>query len=314
MFSVIIPVYNGEKFIDKAIESVFSQTVSDWELIIVNDGSKDNTLSVLEKYRDNKKIRIISKINEGVSVARNTGVAESNGAYITFLDADDVWHKDHLEVMSHLIDKYPNAGFYGTFTRCELVNGELIEECDFFKEREEDVYLEDFFEEYHRDKSAKMFTVITTCVTREAFDKAGGFPVGCKIGEDLELSLRAAAYYPVVLSKKPTATYKKEYSTATKDISFDPEWGFFDGVEAIYKDESIPYKKRENIRKVMVWFSMRRFRHYLIDGKRKEALAVYKALDKKQLSKKDVIINAALRVMPSKLVKKIFIMRWRGQA
>ncbi|MBE7046924.1 MAG: glycosyltransferase [Ruminococcaceae bacterium] len=314
MFSVIIPVYNGEKFIDKAIESVFNQTESHWELIIVNDGSKDNTLSVLEKYRDNEKIKIISKINEGVSVARNTGVYESKGEYVTFLDADDIWHPDHLKVMKDLIEKYPHAGFYGTFTRCELVNGEIIDECNFFKDREDDVYLEDFFEEYHKDKSAKMFTVITTCVTREAFDKAGGFPVGCKIGEDLELSLRIAAYYPVVLSNKATATYKKEYSTATKDISFDPDWGFFDGVEDIYRDESIPCKKRENIRKVMEWFSMRRFRHYLIDGRRKEAMNVYKALDKKQLSKKDVIINGALCFMPVSLVKKIFIMRWRGQA
>ena len=314
MFSVVIPVYNGERFIDNAIESVFSQSISDWELIIVNDGSKDNTINVLEKYRDNEKITIISKINEGVSVARNTGVKACKGEYIAFLDADDIWHTDHLEVMSNLIKKYPDAGFYGTFTRCELVNGEMIEECNFFKDREDDVYLEDFFEEYNKDKSAKMFTVITTCVTKEAFSKSGGFPVGCKIGEDLEMSLRVAAYYPVVLSKKATATYKKEYSTATKDISFDPDWGFFEGVKKIYDDNSITEAKRENIRKVMEWFSMRRFRHYLIDGRKKEAISVYKALDKKQLSAKDRIINTALCFMPVSLVKKIFILRWRGQA
>ena len=75
MFSVIIPVYNGAKFIDNAIKSVFSQTNSDWELIVVNDGSKDNTEDVLKKYTDNDKICIINQENGGVSVARNTGPA-----------------------------------------------------------------------------------------------------------------------------------------------------------------------------------------------------------------------------------------------
>ena len=116
------------------------------------------------------------------------------------------------------------------------------------------------------------------------------------------------------LSKKATATYKKEYSTATKDISFDPDWGFFEGVKKIYDDNSITEAKRENIRKVMEWFSMRRFRHYLIDGRKKQAKEVYRTINKSHLSKKDRIINAGLMVMPVWLVKKIFIMRWRGQA
>ena len=159
MFSIIIPVYNGAKFIDNAIESVLSQTNSDWELIVVNDGSKDATMSVLEKYAGNDKIRIINKENAGVSVARNTGFEASTGEYIAFLDADDVWHNNHLEVMAELISKYPTAGLYGTFTRTELVNGEVIEKAEYFGDRKEAVFLEDFFAEYHRDKGAKMFTV-----------------------------------------------------------------------------------------------------------------------------------------------------------
>lgn len=314
MFSVIIPVYNGEKFIDKAIESVFAQTVTDWELVIVNDGSSDNTLAVLEKYRDNEKIKIVSQKNAGVSVARNTGVENSKGDYIAFLDADDIWHENHLEVAKELADKYPDAGLIGTFTRVELVNHGVISECEFFRDKTDEVYLEDFFAEYHRDKSAKMFTVITTVVSREAFDKAGGFPKGCKIGEDLELSLVIAAYYPVVLSPLATATYKKENSTATKTKSFDADWGFFEKVENIYKDDSIPFGKRQNLKKVMEWFSMRRCRHYLIDGRRKEARKVHRGLDRNSVSKKDYYINVLLFCLPNTLVRKMFEARWRGRA
>ena len=314
MFSVIIPVYNGENFIENAIDSVFAQTVSDWELIIVNDGSSDTTLSVLQKYKDNEKIKIVSQPNSGVSVARNTGFENSKGDYIAFLDADDVWHENHLEVMKSLTEKYPDAGLFGTFTRVELVNQQIVSECDFFRDKKEEVYLEDFFAEYNKEKSAKMFTVITTVVSKEAFEKSGGFPVGCKIGEDLEFSLVIAAYYPVVLSPIATATYKKENSTATKTNSFDADWGFFERVNQIYADNTILAEKRENIKKVMAWFSMRRCRHYLIDGNRKAAKDIHRQLDKTAISKKDYLINVFLFFLPGSMVRKIFEVRWRGKA
>lgn len=314
MFSVIMPVYNGEKFVDKAIQSVVEQTLTDWELIIVNDGSVDHTQAVLEKYTGFANIHVIHQENQGVSAARNRGIAKASGSHITFLDADDIWHPEHLEVMNGLICKYPTAGLYGTFTRTELVNGDVIEECAFFQNREEDVFLEDFFAAYAQDKSAKMFTVITTCISAEAIAKTGGFPVGCAIGEDLELSLRVAAYFPVVLSKKSTATYKKENSTATKDKSFDPDWRFFDTVEELYRDETIPVSKRENLRKVMEWFKMRRCRHYLINGEKKKAWQVFRDTQQNLISPKDQWINGILLILPAAVVRRIFLMRWRGRA
>jgi len=315
LFPIILPVYNGEKFVAKAISSVLAQTYFDWELIIVNDGSRDNTASVLEKYTDNVRITVIHQENGGVSAARNKGIAHATGNYIAFLDADDVWEPCHLEIMAELIKKYPSAGLYGTFTRTELVNGDVISECNYFKDKKEsDVCLEDFFAAYHEDKSAKLFTVITTCIAADALQKAGGFPVGCAIGEDLELSLRVAAYYPVVLSKKSTATYKKGNSVATKDNSFDPDWKFFDTVEELYRDGDIPQSKKDNIRKVMGWFTMRRCRHYLIDGQKSRAWRAHKDTPKDSVSKKDRMINLALLMLPTAWVRKIFEVRWRGQA
>lgn len=315
MFSVIMPVYNGEKFIDAAIRSVLEQTMEDWELIIVDDGSTDHTQEVLKKYKEKANIHSITQTNKGVSAARNKGMSMAKGDYFVFLDADDVWDNNHLAIMHHLIEKYPSAGLYATFTKTELVNGETISECNFFKDKvEEDVFVDDFFEVYDKDKSAKMFTVITTCISKDAILKVGGFPEGCAIGEDLELSLKVAAYFPVVLSKKITATYKKENSTATKDKSFDPDWGFFERVEEIYADESIPLSKRENLKKVMQWFSMRRYRHYMIDGKRKKAVKVYKETNKTCIDKKDRFINFILLFLPTSVIRHIFLMRWRGKA
>ena len=165
MFSVIMPVYNGEKFIDEAIESVFMQSENDWELIIVNDGSTDSTGEVLGKYDKNEKIRIINQPNSGVSVARNNGMENAKGDYIAFLDADDIWHDNHLETMKKLIEKYPDAGLYGTFSGAELINGDVIDKCEFFSEKDSDeLFLEDFFDAYNKDKSAKKGFHIFICL------------------------------------------------------------------------------------------------------------------------------------------------------
>ena len=309
-----MPVYNGEKFIDDAINSVCAQTYDNWELVIVNDGSKDNTADVLKKYEINSQIKIIHQENGGVSVARNTAISASKGEYIVFLDADDVWHTNHLEVMNELITEYPDAGLYATFTRTELVNGGIIEECNFFKNKPDVVYLEDFFKAYYNDKSAMIFNITTACFSRKALDITGLFPVGCAIGEDLELSLRVAAYFPVVLCKKATGTYKKTNSTATKDISFDPDWKFFDTVNSLYSDSRIVSDKKENLKKIMQWFTMRKVRHLVICGRRKEAFSAYRDIGNDPKLLKDKLITIAILLMPVFMVRKLFEVRWRGRA
>ena len=93
--SIIIPAYNAENYIEQTIKSVIEQEFEAWELIIINDGSTDNTLKIIKKFDDNR-IKVISTKNQGVSAARNTGIKASQGKYIAFLDADDVWLSDNL--------------------------------------------------------------------------------------------------------------------------------------------------------------------------------------------------------------------------
>ena len=94
--SIILPVFNGEKFIKKAIESVLNQSLNDFELIIINDGSTDSTLDIINSFEDNR-IRIINQNNEGPGKARNNGLKIALGDYIMFLDADDWFCEDALE-------------------------------------------------------------------------------------------------------------------------------------------------------------------------------------------------------------------------
>ncbi|MBW2998991.1 glycosyltransferase [Candidatus Woesearchaeota archaeon] len=118
--SIIIPSYNYNWCITEAIESVIRQTYSDWELIIVDDGSKDNSVQIIEKYLTNSKIKLIKhKKNRGLSESYQTGLKNSKGKYIAFLESDDVWHKKSLEIKVKIIEKskanlvYTDVKFFG---------------------------------------------------------------------------------------------------------------------------------------------------------------------------------------------------------
>ena len=100
MVSIVVPVYNAANYIEKTIEMVCRQTYKDWELILVDDASRDESAQVIENYIKNqgKRIRLIrKKVNQGAAEARNTGIDASSGRFIAFLDADDVWNPEKLE-------------------------------------------------------------------------------------------------------------------------------------------------------------------------------------------------------------------------
>ena len=105
LISVIINVYNGEKFIKKCLDSVVNQTYKDLEIIIVNDGSTDNTLKICESYND-KRIKIITTINLGLSMSRNIGIDNAQGEYLYFIDVDDFIELDTIEYLYNLCNKY----------------------------------------------------------------------------------------------------------------------------------------------------------------------------------------------------------------
>ncbi len=105
--TLILPIFNGEKYISRCIDSVLNQTYKNFELIIINDGSTDKSLNIIKKYaKKDNRIKIINKKNEGVSIARNIGIENSTGDFITFIDADDYLETDALETMINLASKY----------------------------------------------------------------------------------------------------------------------------------------------------------------------------------------------------------------
>lgn len=118
MISVVMPVYNGERFLPEAVRSVMDQTYRDWELIIVDDGSTDRSREVaLEYAAKDDRVSVISQDNAGPAAARNNGVNHARGRWIAFIDADDLWDKDKLKAQTVLMREYPEAVLFYTARR-----------------------------------------------------------------------------------------------------------------------------------------------------------------------------------------------------
>ena len=112
-FSVVIPVYNKEKYLKETIQSVLNQVDVTFEIILVNDGSTDKSEAIIKDF-DNSEINYISQINRGVSAARNTGITAAKYDYIAFLDADDLWDPSYLSSISKLISTFDRQRVFAT--------------------------------------------------------------------------------------------------------------------------------------------------------------------------------------------------------
>src|SRR2546425_10651809 len=120
--SVVIPVYNGEQYLADAIQSVRDQTYQNVEVIVVDDGSTDESADVAKKFGE--AIRYVHQSNGGVGKARNTGIAAARGAYLAFLDQDDLWLPDKLAVQVAYLDSHPEMG--AVYCQCQVMeNGEV---------------------------------------------------------------------------------------------------------------------------------------------------------------------------------------------
>jgi glycosyltransferase involved in cell wall biosynthesis len=210
-FSVIIPLYNKAPYIDKALRSVMAQTFADYQVIVVDDGSKDDSADIAERVLSNSSVffRLIRQENAGVSAARNNGVAASQGDYLCFLDADDWWAPTFLEEMRKLIDEYPDAGIYGT-------SYTIINETK-RKTRVAPIGVEPGFEKGYINycqvyaKTLVMpLTSISVAIPRTVFDEMHGFPIGIKLGEDFLLWIRIALRHSVAFLNKPLACYNQD--------------------------------------------------------------------------------------------------------
>lgn len=205
MISIVIPLYNKEKQFAATLHSVFSQTYTDYEIIVVNDGSTDGSASVVESLHD-PRIRLIHQANAGVSAARNLGISEARGEYIAFLDADDLWKPEYLETIVSLIRKYPDCDVFATDYEFIDSNGNIkktiVNKIPF---NNTDGILTNYFDV--ASCSTPPLWTSATVASKKALQTICGFPLGIKSGEDLLTWARLAAIYKIAYSRNSLAAF-----------------------------------------------------------------------------------------------------------
>lgn len=219
--SVVIPLYNKSYSVHRAIDSVLSQQHRCGEVIVVNDGSTDNSAEIVRSdYSDqiaSGVIRLFEQKNLGVSAARNKGISEATNEFICFLDADDEWHEDHLKKIYQLISDFPNADLYCT-TFLKSINGRSSAEGSKALPPDFRGYVPDFFKWSTKGSVAKSSVV---CVRKSALARIGGFPAGVVAGEDLITWILLALNGGVVAQRAHTVTVyiEDDQSRSSRSIS-----------------------------------------------------------------------------------------------
>ena len=256
MVSVVIPTFNRRDYITIALDSVLAQTYKDYEIVVIDDGSSDDTQEVLKSYQDS--IRYFYQENRGISGARNRGIRESRGYYIALLDSDDYWLPDKLKCQVDRIREEPECGMVAT--RCSSI----APDGTFRKKNrpgKSGWILNDIFK-------ANFIRTSSALITRKCFDTVGLFDESLPEGEEYDLWLRIAKQYPIAFINEPLTVYTDN----PHGVSTDSLAGRLIRIKVLEKEylkESIPpllYRKRMSRNYHYVG------RHYLKRGKKSEGI------------------------------------------
>ncbi len=302
MFSVIMPAYNAEKCIGRAIASVLGQSRKDWELLVIDDGSTDGTDRVVSGFAD-PRLRYFYQENGGVSAARNRGIREAQGDYICFLDADDAWRENHLAELWELIKLFPDCGLYCTGHDLRLTDGRLVhwtEKC--FRGAPGQRFL---CPDGYAALARYGYFLITgaLCVPAAVLERVGPFELGVRSGEDDDLWLRIFAYYPVAVSRAATMEYDRRQSGLTARRAEKYENPFPGRVEGLLRDPAVTADRRESLRTWLARNRLSRSRQCLLAGDKAGAGAYLRGVEPRRVPRRRYLTTRLALLLPAGLLR-----------
>ena len=210
LISVIIPAYNSGEFIAHAINSVLNQTFQNFEIIVVDDGSIDNTVNIIEELAINeKRICLVKQNHLGLAATRNKGIEFSKADLLAFLDSDDLWHKDKLFLQIKYLKRFPEAGFVSCLSRVIDKSGEFTGlSCG-------DVLNGGVYKKVlERNGVSNGSTVL---IKKKCFDLTGTFDTSLKYCEDWDMWIRLSRFFPLVTINKTLVGYRRCKNAMTRN-------------------------------------------------------------------------------------------------
>lgn len=208
--TVVIPTYNAETYLEPTLASVQAQTLRDFEVVLVDDGSRDGTLAVAHRFADRMDLRVLPQANAGPSAARNNGVRAARGHYCAFLDADDLMQPERLAEQTELLDAQPRLGLVHTDLMTFDERGIIHETRRAFSDPCGGEILE-------RLLLDNFITTSTVMARTERLIEAGLFDVQRRISEDFDLWLRMAQRWPIGYIDRPLTRYRRRPGSASDD-------------------------------------------------------------------------------------------------
>nr|WP_321522362.1 glycosyltransferase family 2 protein [uncultured Macellibacteroides sp.] len=218
-FSIIIPLYNKEAYIKKTLESVLAQTYKEFEVIVVNDGSKDNSLQEAKKVSD-PRIRVIDKQNGGVSSARNRGIAEAKNEWICFLDADDIMYPNCLDEYRKLHTEFPEI-----MVLCASIDVNIKK----YPNQEKRYIVSNYYKANVYSEMRTGISLLCTdciCINKECLAEVGVFNPQYTHGEDLNLWDRLQEKYKFAKSEVAVAYYDMGAINRSDAVKINPNSHF----------------------------------------------------------------------------------------
>lgn len=221
MFSIIIPCYNIEEYIASTIKSVLNQSYQNWELILVNDGSKDNTLNIIKEFKKKeKRITVINQNNKGVSSARNIGLKKAEGEFIFFLDGDDFIRPDLLFKANKIFNENPDVDIFSFGFNIVNKKNQVIKSYT-YDDKDGHIFSSNDFMNLYLTKKIRQ-TMCSFIVKKEVLDKNKiYFSKNISYGEDQEVQLKSVFHSnKIFYSSKPFFEYlQRENSAVNNNIS-----------------------------------------------------------------------------------------------
>lgn len=195
--TVVIPLYNKQNYVGKTLESVLNQSFTNFEVVLINDCSTDNSFAVVAAF-DDSRIKLLSHSkNQGLSATRNTGIKNATSKYIAFLDADDLWKPDFLKEIYQLMTSFPDAHLFATNYE-EIIDDKItILPANGAEKLLKSGLISNYFE---KSLQQPLYCPSSFCVKKEVFEKIGFYNEKITYGEDVDFNIRANLVYKLVYS------------------------------------------------------------------------------------------------------------------